>query len=43
MKDLEDPGLFARIGALQKMQEIRSRLRGVEEAYYPIAQERLAS
>jgi DNA mismatch repair protein MutS len=35
MKDLEDPGLLERIQAFaEKMQEIRSRLRGVEEAYY---------
>jgi DNA mismatch repair protein MutS len=35
MKDLEHPGLFARIGAFaEKMQEVRSYLRALEEAYY---------
>ena len=35
IKDLEDPGLFERIGAFaERMQEVRSHLRAVEEAYY---------
>jgi hypothetical protein len=35
MKDLEHPGLFARIGAFaEKMKEVRSYLRALEEAYY---------
>jgi DNA mismatch repair protein MutS len=35
MKDLEDPGLLERIQAFaEKMQEIRSRLQGIEQTYY---------
>jgi hypothetical protein len=35
MKDLEDSGLFARIGAFaERMKEVRSYLRALEEAYY---------
>jgi DNA mismatch repair protein MutS len=35
MQDLEDPGLFAAIGAFaEQMQEMRSRLKGVEKGHY---------